>query len=132
MWPPDNLDQPSVADWVAQGAALPRLSSDLRRRILGQATVAHRRSQSVERIQKLTTSLLAAALLLWLPAYYRLLRDDGLPPAVPSTENWRTAIYESPMAALPSAVAADGFEWGLVQAELTVRDYSARAFRDAL
>jgi hypothetical protein len=111
----DKVSQPSLA---------------FRTRVLDEALTVRHRSLSLHRIQTLTSSFLAASLLLFLPGYYHSLRSPlprtlTTPTAVASA--WSTEALPS-----PSLLAADAYEWGLVQAALAERDQSARALRGSL
>lgn len=137
MWSSD-IDGPvpepnSLEDWIRSSERMPRPTSSFRQQVLQEALHARRRSDSVQRVQVLTTILIGAAVLLGLPGYYHGLRDDHQPPhtlaaTVASVQPWISRTALAAMAVSQPLRATDDFEWNLVQAELTVKDQSARVF----
>jgi len=125
MWSNDELD---VEGCVRAAERLPRPSLTFRTRVLDEALRVRHRSLSLHRIQTLTSSFLAASLLLFLPGYYHTLRNPvGWPSTTAVSSSWTVATLPT-----PSLRTADAYEWSLVQAALADRDESARIIRGAL
>jgi len=125
MWSNDELD---VEGCVRAAERLPQPSLTFRTRVLDEALRVRHRSLSLHRIQTLTSSFLAASLLLFLPGYYHTLRNPiGWPSPTAVSSSWTVATLPT-----PSLGTADAYEWGLVQAALADRDESARIIRGAL
>jgi hypothetical protein len=128
MWLNDEDAGRTIEDCVRAADALPQLPVAFRSRVLDEALRVRHRSLSLHRVQALTTSFLAASLLLFLPGYYHTLNN---PISWPSTS---TLAPSWTMATRPdvSHVSADAYEWSLVQAALADRSESARIIRGAL
>jgi hypothetical protein len=139
MWSSD-IDDPNagfVEDWIRAAEQIPRPTAVFREQVLQQAVHARRRSESLQRVQVLTTLLIGAAVLFGLPGYYHGLRDDHQPPhslaeTVAAVPPQLSRIALAAMAVSQPLHATDDFEWNLVQAELTIKDQSARVFGAAL
>lgn len=128
MWPNDEPLNIDIEDQIRAANRVPRLSVGFRSRVMDEALRVRQRTLSLHRIQTLTTSFLAASLLLFLPGYYHSLQNPASwasPTAVSST-------WTAPPITMPGVSTADAFEWGLVQAELADRTASARIIRGAL
>lgn len=135
MWSLDDNSPHATEDWIASAARLPLMTDSFRARVLHQSYRAQSQSRSLQRIQTLTSSLLAAAFLLCLPGYYQSLRDPLSTQRPPRP----VVAWQSPaLRALPPAVSpADGrssdhYEWLLVESALAARDTSARFLRGSL
>jgi hypothetical protein len=122
MWSNEELD---VEACVRSAERLPQPSLSFRNRVLDEALRVRHRSLSLHRIQTLTSSFLAASLLLFLPGYYHTLRNPSGTAAAGSSRTVATLPT-------PSLATADAYEWGLVQAALADRNESARIIRGAL
>lgn len=129
MWLNDEDPGRTIEDCVRAADQLPHLPVAFRSRVLDEALRVRHRSLSLHRVQALTTSFLAASLLLFLPGYYHTLHNPISWPSPTTTyaPNWTAA-------SLPdvSHVSADAYEWGLVQAALADRTASARIIGAAL
>lgn len=117
---PFHEPQRSLAEeWLASAARLPTTTDTFRARVLHESYRAQQHSVSLQRIQTLTTSLLAATLLLCLPGYYHSLRD---PEPTTRTSSAARALESRPHL----GTSSDSYEWGLVESALAFRDSSAR------
>ncbi len=125
MWQTDNSEPTSAEEWIASVASLPKPTPGFRARVLESAFQAQRHSMSWQRVQTLTTSLLAATLLLCLPGYYHRLRDP-LPASPPAG-----SALNLPMLATGLS-GSDSFEWALVESALAARSHSARVLQRPL
>jgi len=135
MWSSDG--QCALEELIRAAEPTPQPTSAFRQQVLGEALVARRRSESVQRIQVLTTIFLAASVLLFLPGYYHGLRyDRQTEPAMAGTvdayDSYFSRVGLAAMAVAEPIRSTDGFEWNLIQAEFAARDHSARAFGGAL
>lgn len=125
MWQSDDSELTAAEEWIASVARLPETTPGFRARVLESAFQAQRHSMSWHRVQTLTSSLLAATVLLCLPGYYHTLRDPmSVNPAAASPMN------------LPVVAAgfsgSDSFEWALVESALAARSHSARILQQTL
>ena len=128
MWSNDEDTGRTIEDCVRAADQLPLLPVAFRSRVLDEALRVRHRSLSLHRIQALTTSILAASLLLFLPGYYHTLHNPiSWPSASSFTPSWTVATLPT-----PSLGSADAYEWSLVQAALADRTESARIIRAAL
>uniref|UniRef100_A0A7C2NWW4 Uncharacterized protein n=1 Tax=Schlesneria paludicola TaxID=360056 RepID=A0A7C2NWW4_9PLAN len=124
----DESPRPDIVACLQSADRLRPPSLAFRTRVLDEALRVRQRSLSLHRIQTLTTSLLAAGLLMFLPGYYRSLHEPvswTAPPTVATS--WTAASLP-----VPTVRTADAYEWALVQAALAERDESMRIIRGAL
>lgn len=135
MWPHDENSPQATEDWIASAARLPLTTDSFRARVLHQSYRAQSQSRSLQRIQTLTSSLLALAFLVCLPGYYQSLRD----PLSAQRPLRSLAAWQSPaVRVLPQSVSptegrpSDHYEWTLVESALAARDTSARYLRGSL
>ncbi|MDX1966698.1 MAG: hypothetical protein SFV23_05960 [Planctomycetaceae bacterium] len=125
MWQNDDSELTAAEEWIASVARLPKTTPGFRTRVLESAFQAQRRSMSWHRVQTLTSSLLAATVLLCLPGYYSTLRGPmTVSPASPAPMNF-------PVAAAGLS-GCDSFEWALVESALAARHHSARILQQTL
>jgi hypothetical protein len=126
-WNEANPADRDIIACVKAADRVPRLPIAFRHRVLDEALKVRQRAVSLHRIQALTTSLLAASLLLVLPGLYRQWQNPGGWPAPTAvTGNWTTVVPT------PLVGTADAFEWSLVQSQLADRSESLRILRGAL
>jgi len=132
----------ALEECIRTADRLPKPTNDFRKDVLAEALVARRRSESVQRVQVLTAVFLAAAVLFTLPGYYYGLQNGTPRETMYPAYNVSDAMDAIPpyfsrttlaaMAVAQPLKSTDDFEWGLIQAELTLRDHSARAFGTSL
>ena len=139
MWSSDcdGFEAVVLEDRIRSAGRLPQPGTSFRQQVLQQALHARERSESLQRVQVLTTILIAAAVLFGLPGYYHGLHDDRQSPTalaetMAQAPEWINRTALAAMAVSQPIKASDDFEWNLVQAELAVKDYSARVFRNPL
>jgi hypothetical protein len=135
MWSSDG--NCALEEWIRTAEQTPQPTHAFRQQVLGKALVARRRSESVQRIQVLTTVLLAASVLFFLPGYYSGVHHERHAAATTMVETADSYSYFSRTGLAAMAVAEpilsnDGFESSLIEAEFAMRAHSARAFGGAL
>jgi hypothetical protein len=133
----DGFELAALEDRIRSAGRLPQPKTAFRQQVLHQAIHARERSESLQRVQVLTTILIGAAVLLGLPGYYHGLRDDRLRPhtladTMAQAPEWINRTALAAMAVSQPIKATDDFEWNLVEAEFAVKDHSARVFRSPL
>jgi hypothetical protein len=139
MWS-NEFDAPTpgaLEDWLRSADGPPQPTMAFRQQVLAEALQARRQSESLQRVQVLSTMFLGMAVMLGLPGYYHGLRDESQPPptlaaTVATVPTWLSRTAFAVAAVSRPMKASDDYEWNLVQAEFAVRDQSARLFRGAL
>lgn len=134
MWSNDDL---AIEELIRAAEPMPRLTGSFRQQVLVQAVHAKRRSDSVQRVQTLTTMLLAVALFVFLPGYYHRAQAGGVPitySMAAESDDYPSfsRIATASMAVAQPLLSNDAFESSLIEAELAVKVHSARAFGAAL
>ncbi len=123
MWSPEAEEPNTIEALVALAGRMPLSTDTFRGRVLAEAFQAQRQSRSSTQIEGAITAGLLAGLLIGLPGYYHSLRQPASPPVVGQVA-WK------PPADFPTGT--DGYEWSLIEAELSARDHSAKALRGSL
>ncbi len=126
MWSSDDLDLLLTEQRIENSTGLPELSDKFRAKVLMESFAIQQQTQSVQRVEKLTSVLLAIALLVCLPGYYRSLRE---PAAwnIPDTRPFQPSLAEPE---IPQS--SDHYEWGLVESALAIRHETARSLARTL
>jgi hypothetical protein len=142
MWSSDVDD--SLIDLIRAAETTPRPTPTFRQQVLWHAAQARRRSASVQRVQTLTSLLLAVAVFVFLPGYYQRAQQGAIAGLATVRAHAGDSVMASAtapaeyasfsrtawaaMAAIQPPTSTDGFEWNLISAELAAKHHSARAF----